>query len=383
MNFSNALIQQLIAFRKDLHKNPELSNREYNTVKRISDFILTGSPDKIIHHIGYTGLAVTFSGEEKGPVILIRADIDALPITEKNDFEYKSVNYKVAHLCGHDGHTAILAGLARVLDLHPLKKGKVILLFQPAEETGEGAQKILNDPKFIELTPDYVFALHNLPGFDKNHIVVRNQHFTAASKGIIVKLFGKTSHAAHPEHGLSPALAVAEIIKKLSGLSQQKEHFKDFKLITIVHSRLGEMAFGITPGYAEIMATLRSYRNDDMDYLTSQTVEIIEKITDNYGLDEKIEWLEEFPATINNDHCVDMICEVAEENNLQTQQIKEPLRWSEDFGYFTKKFPGALFGVGAGTDHPGLHHADYDFSDDIIPAGVRMFDGIIRKITNK
>jgi metal-dependent amidase/aminoacylase/carboxypeptidase family protein len=195
-----------------------------------------------------------------------------------------------------------------------------------------------------------------------------------------VKLFGKTSHAANPELGITPSLAVADIIQSLSALSVSKEGFKDFKLITIIHTRIGEIAFGTTPGYAEVRATLRSFRNDDMEVLTKQAVEIVEKASDNYGLTEEISWLEEFPATINSNDCVELLREVADENQFNIVEPQQPFRWSEDFGYFTLKYPGALFGVGSGKNHPSLHNPDYDFPDDIIPTAITMFDGVLRKL---
>jgi amidohydrolase len=381
MNFSNDVLQQLIVFRKDLHKHPEISKNEHATAGKILNYLKSFSSAKIVFPLGKTGLAAVFEGNEKGLTVLIRADIDALPIPETNDFEYRSEVENVAHLCGHDGHSTILAGLAQSLHSTPLKKGRAVLLFQPAEETGEGAKLVLDDPKFNGLQPDFVFALHNLPGYDLNNIIIKKQHFAAASKGMTVKLFGKTSHAAHPEMGISPALAVADIIREFSDLSLKKDGFKDFKLITIIHSQLGEIAFGTSPGYAELRATLRSFRNDDMKLLTEQAIAIVENITDKYGLEEKIKWQEEFPATVNDDKCVDLTREIAEENNFKIEQIDAPFRWSEDFGHFTMNYPGVLFGIGAGKLHPSLHNPDYDFPDEIIPTGIEMFERIVRRIT--
>jgi len=380
MNVSNDTLNNLIVFRKYLHKHPELSKKEHETAKKIKEFLSTNPPDKIIQGIGGTGLAAIYCGKKPGKTILIRGDIDALPIAETNSFEHVSVHQNVSHKCGHDGHTTILAGLSSVLKQKPIEKGSVALLFQPAEETGEGAAQVLSDPGFKEIKPDYVFALHNLPGFDLNKVVVKENHFAAASKGMIIRLTGKTSHAANPEHGISPALAVAEIIQKFHALSLSKDQFKDFKLITLIHTRIGEVAFGTTPGYAEVMATLRSYRNDDMKLLTRKAVSIIEEISDKYALSEKIEFREEFPATVNNVHCVETIREVCAENNLPIIEADEPFRWSEDFGHFTGKYPGAMFGIGAGKKHPALHNPEYDFPDQIIKTGIIIFDGIIRKL---
>lgn len=380
MNISNDTLNHLIAFRKYLHKYPELSKKEYKTAKKIKEFLSDNGPDEIIEKLGGTGLAAVYKSKKPGNTVLIRADIDALPISEINNFEHKSVFPEVAHKCGHDGHTTILAGLATILNENPPEKGRVVLLFQPSEETGEGAEMVLKDPQFKRLQPDYVFALHNLPGFDTSSIVIRDDHFAAASKGMTAKLFGKTSHAANPELGISPALAVADIIQQLSSLSASKEGFHDFKLITVIHTRIGEIAFGTTPGYAEVRATLRSYRNDDMKALTKGAVKIVEETCDKYGLKSDIGWQEEFPATINNVDCMKVLRHVAAENNFTVEEPDHPFRWSEDFGYFTLKYPGALFGVGSGKKHPSLHNPDYDFPDKIIPTGIRMFDGIIRTI---
>lgn len=380
MKILNDTLNDLIAFRKYLHKYPELSKKELKTAKKIKEFVSGNEPDEIIEKLGGTGLAAVYNGQKEGKTILIRSDMDALPIAETNDFDYKSVFPEVGHKCGHDGHATILSGLSGVLKENPPEKGRVVLLFQPSEETGEGAELVLNDPKFKKIEPDYVFALHNLPGFKKSTVVIRDKHFAAASKGMTTKLIGKTSHAANPEQGISPSLAVAEIIQKLSTLSDSKDGFEDFKLITIIHTRIGEIAFGTTPGYAEVRATLRSFRNEDMEKLTKKAVEIVEDAADEYGLEEKISWQEEFPASISNDDCVDILREVADENDFKTASPDAPFRWSEDFGYFLMKYPGALFGIGSGKDHPSLHNPDYDFPDEIIPTGIRMFDGILRKM---
>lgn len=380
MTISNDDLRQIIAFRQRLHQHPELSGKEVETAKRTKEFLQMFSPDKIYENLGGNGLAAVYQGKDEGATLLIRADMDALPINETNNFAYKSTTPGVAHKCGHDGHAAILAGVAQALHQRPPSRGRVVLLFQPAEETGQGAKRVIDDPQFAALQPDYTFALHNLPGFAAGTVVVRDKHFAAASKGMIIRLTGKTSHAANPEHGISPAMAVADIIRGFTGLSMEKEGFEDFKLITIIHTRLGEIAFGTTPGYAEVMATLRSFRNDDMQRLTDQAVEIAQQATDRYRLHEKIEWREEFPATVNDKSCVDIIRQTATRNNLKIEEPDTSFRWSEDFGYFTSRYKGAMFGIGSGKSHPELHHPDYDFPDKIIPQAIAMFDGIIRNI---
>ncbi len=374
-------LNKLIELRRDIHRQPELANSEVKTAKRIIEFVKQYSPDKIIENLGGHGLAVIFEGERKGKTIVIRSDMDALPIIEENKFSYKSINENISHKCGHDGHITMAAGLAPLLNQTKLKSGRAVLLFQPAEETGEGAAQILSDEKFDSIKPDYIFGLHNLPGFPKGKIILRNDHFAAASKGMIVKLKGKTSHAAEPQNGISPAKAVSQIIEFI--LSIKKENvFKDFVLATIVFSQLGESAaFGTSPGYAEIMTTLRSARNDDMETLTKVISDEAEKIAVNENLKSEICWTEEFPATINDNECVSMVEKAAGKNNYDLEFVEEPFRWSEDFGHFTNKFKGAFFGLGSGVDQPQLHNPDYDFPEEILEHGIKMFYELIQSLT--
>ncbi|MFW5805285.1 MAG: amidohydrolase [Bacteroidales bacterium] len=372
------LLHKLIDFRKDLHKYPEVSGEEKETAKRLVDFIEQFHPDEIIGNIGTYGLAFVFNGKTKGPVTMFRSELDALPIQEINTFDHKSVYDGKAHKCGHDGHMAMIAGMAALLHKNPPEKGKVILLYQPEEETGTGALKVLDDKKFRELKPDYLFSLHNLPGIPLGEIRCRSDIFASASVGLIVRLTGKTSHAAEPENGNSPAMAMASIVQEIETLTT-KVSLSDFGLITTIHVKLGERAFGTTPGYAEVMATIRTYRNTDLDKLKNAAIDKIKTITKPYGLKTDFEWVEEFSDTHNNKDAVEVIKKAADENNLPFLWMKEPYRWSEDFGYFLKEYKGAMFGLGAGEKQPQLHNPDYDFPDDLIPVGTGMFYSIVKQ----
>jgi amidohydrolase len=375
-------LQKIIELRQELHQNPELSDSEFITAERITNFLVQYNPTEIIRGIGGNGIACIFKGSEEGPSVLFRCDMDALPIDEENDFIYKSKEKGVSHKCGHDGHMAIMVGLAEMLSKKPPQKGQAILLFQPSEENGQGAKRVLNDEKFKELKIDYAFALHNLPGFPKGEIVLLNGTFSSASKGLIIKLVGKTSHAAEPENGLSPAMAMSNIIKELTFLPSENR-FADFTLVTVVFAKLGEIAFGTSPGNAEIMATLRSYSNDDMQLLTERAKAIVKENAFRHNLKFEISFTEEFPATINNKESIEDIEKAVISNNFKHRYLSDPFRWSEDFGHFTQSFPGALFGLGSGENHPQLHNPDYDFPDSIIENGVRMFYEIYSQIVNK
>lgn len=372
-------VKQTETFRKELHRYPELSGKEENTAQRIITFLKPSKPDQVIRNIGGHGLAFVYDSKQPGPVILFRTDMDALPIQEINTVDYASQSTGVAHKCGHDGHMAIMAHFAGKIAKSRPKRGKAVLLFQPAEETGEGAEKVIKDNQFKEIKPDMAFALHNLPGFAKHSIVVRKNTFASASKGMIIKLKGVTSHAGEPENGINPAKAMADIMNQFLKLPEDSL-FRDFTLVTLIHARLGERAFGTSAGYAEVMATLRSYRNDDMELLTEKAERIAGLAAEEQNLKFEVEYTEAFPATVNDDECNRLVMNAAKEENLEIVSPENPFRWSEDFGQFTERFPAALFGLGSGTEQPQLHNPDYDFPDEITTTGAQMFFNIYNKI---
>lgn len=379
MIINNIDLDKIISLRQELHQNPELSDNEFITSERLANFLHHLNPDELIRGVGGNGLICIFKGKKQGLSVLFRSDMDALPIQESNNFSYRSQNDGVSHKCGHDGHMAIIAGLAEYFSNNRPKKGQVVLLFQPSEENGKGAKKVLNDNKFKNITIDYAFALHNLPGFKKGSVILRDETFSSASKGIIIKLTGKTSHAAEPENGISPAIAMANIVKELTFLPNENR-FSDFTLVTVVYAKLGEIAFGTSPGNAEIMATLRSYTDSDMQILAERAQLIAKENAFRHNLKFEISFTEEFPATVNSLGLDKTLKNIAEKSNIEFEYVDKPFRWSEDFGYFTQKIPGAIFGLGAGENQPLLHNPDYDFPDDIIEVGIKMFSEIFNKI---
>lgn len=376
-------IKGLVALRRELHRFPEISGCETATAERIASFISRYSPDSTIKGIGGTGIAAVFKGREPGSRIMFRCELDALPIAETNEFDYKSEYEKISHKCGHDGHMAIVAGLASLLAHKRPRRGSVILLFQSAEETGEGADRTINDGRFTEIEPDYVFGVHNLPGFDFNTILVRSGIFTYASKGMIIRLKGKESHAARPEDGINPALAIAKLIEELKHLPAVSMLLNEPGLVTIIFIRLGEIALGTSPGYGEIIATLRAYCSNDMRALTEEAENIVKRIAQEEKLSFEIAYAEEFPATINDAECIEIIETAALENRLRIKKIDKPFKWSEDFSHFTGHYKGGLFGLGAGINHPQLHNPDYDFPDRLIESGISIFYSIYNNILNR
>lgn len=375
--------QELYDLRRRLHRNAELSGKEEKTSKIILEFLGKYPPDKIISDLGGHGIAAVYKGKSDGPAVLIRCDLDALPIPETINLEYASKSEGVAHKCGHDGHMTIVSGLAQILHENRPAKGSVILLYQPGEEVGKGAQWVLDDKKFAELSPDYVFALHNLPGFERGQIIYREGFFAAASKGMIVELLGETSHAAEPQKGKSPALAVAEIINGFSAVPQFYTALHESAKVTVIHARVGEVAFGTSPGYGNVMATLRAYADDVMNVLAEKCENIVKGIEQSWQLKAKIKWDEIFPSTVNDIGAVQLIVKSAEKLGLKTFKQPVPFPWSEDFGNFTARYQGAMFGLGSGMDHPALHHPDYDFPDELLAVGTSMFEEIIYEILGR
>ncbi len=375
-------IEEITVFRKTLHQYPELSGQEKDTAVRLLEFLKKLHPDKILENIGGYGVAAVYASGKPGPTVLLRADMDALPIQEVNTFAYRSERKGVAHKCGHDGHMAIMAGLARLLKEYRPQKGQVVLLFQPAEETGQGAAKVIADEGFSSLSPDYVFALHNLPGYPEQQMVIKEGPFAAASRGMIINMAGRSSHAAHPEQGNSPVHMMTELIRGLTNIPRRKTVFDDFALLTIIHARLGEVAFGTNPGKAVVMATLRTFLDEDMKRLTELAEKTVHLLAETYDVVSEISYTEVFPATINDPKATRLAKEAAIRSGLDIHISQDTFRWSEDFGHFTSAWPGTLFGIGAGKEHPSLHNHDYDFPDAILPAGIKMFYHIADQLVN-
>ena len=370
-------INELTGLRRELHQIPETAFEEKKTAARIREFLKAYQPDKIVEGIGGEGLAAIYEGKDAGPTVMLRCELDALPIEEANEMQYRSQHPGKGHKCGHDGHMTIMCGVAQSLASRRPAKGRAILLFQPAEETGEGAAKMLNDEKFAEIEPDYIYALHNLPGYTRGQVVVRKGIFASASRGMIVKLIGKPSHASHPEAGVNPAMAASQIIQCFFSIPPMHTGFHRAALITPIHMRVGQPAFGTSPGDGEVMATLRTYRDEQLQILCNQAVEMTYGIAHGQNLDVEIVYVEDFKSVQNNDQASDLVARLAEKNHLQVHHNEQPFAWSEDFGQFTSKYPGALFGLGSGEHQPQLHNNDYDFPDDIIKPGVQMFRSIV------
>lgn len=368
-------LSELINLRQFLHQNPEIAGEESATAERILAFFANLNPDHTITLLGGTGLAFIFKGKNPGKRSLFRAELDALPIHENGDISYKSQTEGKAHLCGHDGHMTIICGLGEKLASQRPENGEVVLLFQPAEETGEGARRILDDSQFQQIKPDYAFALHNLPGFPLHQVVVRKGTFAAGSTGLTISLTGKTSHAAHPDAGINPAQAIAQLIQLLPKLPLK---LKTFVLVTIIHVEIGSLAFGTSAGKGSLSLTIRAFDQIDLESLIKMIIEKTKSIASAEQLSCEFSFLEQFSVSKNDPKAAKIAEGVMKEIGLDITEKAEPFRWSEDFGLFSQSCPSYLFGLGSGENCPQLHEPTYDFPDELIETGVKIFEEIAR-----
>ncbi len=376
-------MDQLISLRHWLHAHPEISRHEVETARYMRNFLEEhAKPDDVISLDG-AGFAAVYDGKVSGKTVLIRCELDALPIHEVNDdLAYRSLNDGVGHKCGHDGHMTILAGVAQTLVERPAK-GRVVLLFQPDEETGTGARLCCLHKSFAQIQPDYAFALHNLPGFPAGEVICRAGTFASEVKYAAIKMIGKEAHSAQPETGVSPSFALAELTLKARDIQAKYDLPEAYALVVPVYNQMGVQASGVCPARGEVHFTLRSALEATVDEMWQELSYAASTIADAYGLNVELETREEFTATTNHQSGFEMIRQAAKMTGQSFNDIDHPFRWGEDFGELTKRYEGAMFGLGAGVDKADLHNPDYDFPDNILSDGISMFAALIEIVTTK
>ena len=380
MVLTNQDMVELVAFRRKLHRMPELSREEAQTAQEIRAVLAATNPDRLITGLGGHGIAAVYEGAQPGPTVMIRAELDGLPIEEISGIPYRSAVPGKGHLCGHDGHMTILTGLARLLGRRRPQHGRAVLLFQPAEEDGSGAAAVVADPRFRELTPDFAFALHNLPGLALGKVALAEGPVNCASRGMRIVLNGKTAHASMPETGISPVSVVAELMPALTALGRGGPLDEDFAMVTITHAKIGEPAFGVAPARAEIWATLRTLTDETMEELCVSAEHLVLSAATQKGLSVEISHDDIFQHCENAPEAVAHLRRALDDERIVHDRGDLPMRASEDFGRFGHRASAAMFFLGAGENHPSLHNPDYDFPDDLIGIGTRVFMRAIRNL---
>lgn len=353
-----------IETRAYLHRCAEVSGREKRTHDFIMETLQLLNPTKLYPMVGGYGVLAEFKFSKQGRTLLFRADMDGVG----------SQPDSVKHSCGHDGHTTILLDFASKLHQNPLKEGRILLLFQPSEENGQGAKAVLDSGILQNYAIDFAFALHNIAGFPMGTVLCKPKSFSCAVLSCEMEFKGKTSHASEPEKSVSPQEAMFEIVSGVKRLQHTDFSLENYFLATMVELHIGEEAYGVAPGNGILRWTFRAKSNK----VLQQAIKAIEMrshkiVSKTNGLELSIVYLEEFYANENNSTAVEMIAEAAINCGLQYTELNEGFRWGEDFGVLTQAIPGAMFGLGAGETCPPLHSPDYDFPDDLIEMGSQMF----------
>ena len=356
----------ITALRQRLHACPELSGREEQTRAHILAF-LREHTHLDVKDMGGWLLGTHWEGDGL-PTVAFRADMDAIPA--------EGGARCARHGCGHDGHSAILCALA--LALEGRRTGRnVLLIFQGAEETGEGAKRICDTWSALERV-SAVYALHNIPGHPKGAALLRHGCFACASEGLIVSVQGRPAHAAYPEDGANPSALLSRLVLALPGMIADVLGGGDRLLMhTVVGLRAGGRNFGISAAEGELCLTLRGHRQADIDALEAAIEAFVRRECADSGMTCGFELQDVFPDTTNDDAMTDAAAAAFERAGLSVRWLETPMRWSEDFGWFLKHRPGVYFGIGIGEDHPGLHTADYAFDDAIIPSAVAALEALL------
>ncbi|WP_238364150.1 amidohydrolase [Mesobacterium pallidum] len=365
-------LARLTAWRRASHRAPELSGAEAGTAARVVAELGPAHPDRVVTGLGGHGVAAVWDSGAPGPSVLVRCELDALPIVETGAPDWASQIPGVAHLCGHDGHMAILLAVARWLGRNRPARGRAILLFQPAEETGAGSAAVLADPRMAQLRYDLALSLHNMPGMPLGHVRLAPGAMNCASRGMRIRLTGRTAHASDPATGLPPTPALARLALEMPLLArEQGPEDEGFRLVTITHLSVGEPAFGIAPGTGELWATLRTRHDDAMAALVAEAEAMVAAAAGPLGT--RVTYHDIFDHCDNAPEAVAVLDAAIDAEALPRATFPLPMRASEDFGRFGQHAPSAMFLLGSGPDCPVLHAPDYDFPDALIEPGARVF----------
>ena len=376
-----ALVPQLRQLRRDIHRHPELGFEETRTQALCRAWLEErGYTPRVCAE---TGLVADLRPGAPGPVIALRADLDCLPMHETTELEYRSVHAGKAHKCGHDGHTAILLGVADLLARHrEAVPGNVRLLFQPAEEgvRGGGAKVMVAEGALDGVAE--VYGLHNWPGFPKGQVHVRSGAMLAQVHELTITITGKGGHASQPQLCRDPLVAGAHLVTALQTVVSRGLGYQGGAVLSITQFSAGT-THNVIAETARLRGTVRSFEAGVTQRVMSRLREVIDGTAASFGVKIELEVDEGYPVTANHPRCAAAVVRVATAQ-LGPEKVSEallPMAGGEDFAYLAQAVPGGYFFVGSqrpGEDTPVCHHPDFDFDDDLIPTGMGLFLGIVR-----
>lgn len=370
-----AHIPFLSNFRHDLHQHPELRFEEYRTAEVVAAQ-LQNAGYTVRKGMGGTGLVTTLPGKQRAPGILLRADMDALPISEQNSFDHASRSAGCMHACGHDGHTTMLLGAALLMKTLPAPDYDVHFVFQPGEEGGAGARKMIEDGLFDEFPTAAVFGMHNWPDLPAGQFGLRVGPIMAAGLRFRINVIGRGAHAAQPQLGIDPIPISCAIVQQFQTLIARHKSAVDPAVISVCMFN-GGMTDNVIPDSVELRGTVRTLSSSLLKRLQEEMSRIAEGIAAIHGAQATLEFFQYYPATVNTAAATGF-CQRVLERSFGAARVHAdvpPNMTSEDFGFMLEERPGAyiLIGNAAPGSHHQLHNAHYDFNDDVIADGVEYW----------
>jgi len=365
----------LTALRRDLHAHPELGFEEHRTAEVVMRELAALGLE---YHagVGKTGVVGVIRGQarDSGRAIGLRADMDALPMHEENDFAHVSRFKGRMHGCGHDGHTTMLLGAARYLARTRRFDGTVYLIFQPGEEGFAGGKAMIDDGLFERFPADQVYALHNWPGLPPGQIAVRPGPMMAAADRIEIHIEGRGGHGAHPHLTVDPVLVAGHMITAAQSIVARNVSPIDTAVVSLCAMHAGNLAaMSVIPRDARLVGTVRTFRPETQDRIERRLNELVHSIASAFGATATLKYERVYPATINSEHEAEFAASVADSLVGPENVVRdlEASMGSEDFSFMLQKRPGAYARLGQGGAEGGcfLHNSRYDFNDEVIPLG--------------
>jgi hippurate hydrolase len=362
--------------RRDLHAHPELRFEERRTADLVARE-LESLGYSVLRGLGGTGVVASLPGADPNRGIVLRADMDALPIKEANEFAHASCTDGIMHACGHDGHTVMLLGAARVLAQLPQLPGTVHFVFQPGEEGGAGARKMIEDGLFERCPTQAVFGMHNWPGLPAGHFGLRTGPIMAAGSRFRITVTGKGAHAAQPHLGLDPIPLACSMVLQCQTIAARHKDPLDPAVVSVCMFHAGDTD-NVIPDSAQLRGTIRTLSSSLQQKLQGDIGRMCEALACAYGAEAEVQFFQYYPATINTP-AETALCEAVIRETFGSERLDNNVpsnMTSEDFGFMLEERPGAYVLIGnavPGAAAASLHHPKYDFNDDIIPAGVRYW----------